>query len=596
MDYKKLTELVAQAKDGDEDAFNELYEEKKRSIMFETQKYLGNYPDVEDVAQEIGVFIFENLNKLKNPELFNAWLNKIIIGKCYKAVDKKEDWKKLMNIEDFHERVEDKNVNNLPDRALLSEEESALVMEIVDSLPPKYSTPLRFFVYEEMSQKEIAMVLGISMTTVSTRIQRARGKIVKEYAKRTQGKTKKVRAIATFPILQYAHNWQEKKWVMQEQVDRVAETVRRIIADLPTTTTAAGGAAMLLETTKMGMSAAAPAAHGLSFAAKVLLIVTTTTVITTSVVIGVTDPFASQAEKANQPSPYSSVELDDRDSTRFPDDRTDGELEIDESPNNNDGDLSKPGLDDTADSGGIDGTGQDGNDNENENIAVVPGGENRQSNNAEPVKTPVSGSVKLKNNTGAVIGSGNLLSSIKAEILNGNSVIASTTTNQAGEFAFSNLSISGAGNYVVRITLPQDLNVGATPDNPDGRKTIYLAPGQSVAGIVFYVNLNKSPDGSISLTGNDCDCGHVNPTRAVINDSSVIATTQSWQIIRQSDNTVIYSGTGAVITTELTALLDSKADGVYIISYIHRDESGNSAELKQKFLIDSGEITPHQYS
>lgn len=48
------------------------------------------------------------------------------------------------------------------------------VLEAVLSLPEKYRAPVHLYYYEGYSQGEIARILGLSLTAVQTRMQRAR--------------------------------------------------------------------------------------------------------------------------------------------------------------------------------------------------------------------------------------------------------------------------------------------------------------------------------------------------------------------------------------------------------------------------------------
>ena len=60
---------------------------------------------------------------------------------------------------------------------VFSQEEQGELYEKLMELPPKYRQVLYLYYYEELSIREIAGVLKISETAVSTRLQRARLKI-----------------------------------------------------------------------------------------------------------------------------------------------------------------------------------------------------------------------------------------------------------------------------------------------------------------------------------------------------------------------------------------------------------------------------------
>ena len=70
-------------------------------------------------------------------------------------------------------------VAGIYDRIHTEEESGRAVLEAVLSLPEKYRAPVHLYYYEGYSQKEIAEILGLRLTAVQTRMQRARA-ILKE--------------------------------------------------------------------------------------------------------------------------------------------------------------------------------------------------------------------------------------------------------------------------------------------------------------------------------------------------------------------------------------------------------------------------------
>ena len=51
------------------------------------------------------------------------------------------------------------------------------LFESVMSLPPKYSTVIYLFYYEDLKITEIAEILGVSQSTVKSRLVRSRNKL-----------------------------------------------------------------------------------------------------------------------------------------------------------------------------------------------------------------------------------------------------------------------------------------------------------------------------------------------------------------------------------------------------------------------------------
>ena len=69
------------------------------------------------------------------------------------------------------------SLESLPELPAFQREEERVLYQTVMSLPEKYRTVLDLFYYEELSVREIAALLHIEVSAVTTRLSRARGKL-----------------------------------------------------------------------------------------------------------------------------------------------------------------------------------------------------------------------------------------------------------------------------------------------------------------------------------------------------------------------------------------------------------------------------------
>lgn len=67
-------ELVLAARNGNQDAFGELAESCRRSILIEISRLLGNHDDAEDVVQEALLRAYRKLPTMKEPYNFGGWV------------------------------------------------------------------------------------------------------------------------------------------------------------------------------------------------------------------------------------------------------------------------------------------------------------------------------------------------------------------------------------------------------------------------------------------------------------------------------------------------------------------------------------------
>lgn len=185
---EKLTEWVIQLQQGDESAFQKIYDLLYQKAYYTALK-ISNYceADAQDIVQDTFMEIHRSIKKLQNPEYFKTWMIKILISKSsHKFRDNRDMFvepEKFAKMEGF---VEKRNYM-LPNDKLNNEEDKKILLSLVDQLKPKQKEVLLLQYFEQLSIKEIADVLEIPEGTVKTRIMYAKDQLkilVDEYEKK----------------------------------------------------------------------------------------------------------------------------------------------------------------------------------------------------------------------------------------------------------------------------------------------------------------------------------------------------------------------------------------------------------------------------
>ena len=126
---------------------------------------LMNDEDVSDAIQDTILACWEKIHTLKHRTYFRTWMTRILINKSYDIRGKQ---KMMVDIEECKE--------------LAIEEQSNLeLLEALSMLDEKYRVPITLFYCEGYRTPEIAEVMGISESTVRTRMQRAREQLAAYY-------------------------------------------------------------------------------------------------------------------------------------------------------------------------------------------------------------------------------------------------------------------------------------------------------------------------------------------------------------------------------------------------------------------------------
>ena len=170
------TELVKLAKAGNADAFTLLFQRYKRPVRGYLAGLVGNSEDADDLTQRAFLNAWDKLLTLHDESRFRPWIFTIGRNLAY-------DYKRLQarsasqSLESFKERNDPVNGINLEDETAVKE----LVKLALAELPPKYRDCLLLLIKGEFSHDEIAELLKISKTSVSTYICTARRQFRQAY-------------------------------------------------------------------------------------------------------------------------------------------------------------------------------------------------------------------------------------------------------------------------------------------------------------------------------------------------------------------------------------------------------------------------------
>ena len=166
--------LLAQAADGDEAAFQILYERYRDPIFRFAYRLLGSVEAAEDVAHDCF------LSLIKAPGRFDA--NKaslrtyIYSAARNQAAKRYNSFDREAPIDDLTEEPAAGDRHE-PMQRVLDDELASEVGRAIASLPPLQREALVLFEYEELSLAEIAAVVGVDANTVKARLFRAREKL-----------------------------------------------------------------------------------------------------------------------------------------------------------------------------------------------------------------------------------------------------------------------------------------------------------------------------------------------------------------------------------------------------------------------------------
>ena len=173
-----LTQWVAEAMKGDQEAIANLYQFSYQSIYLTIRSMLRTDEDaVLDLLQDSYIKAFQSLEQLDAPDKFVPWMKRIArnLTLDYLRKSKPVLFSELSDSEetDIHDIPEDAP-SALPENVVEQKDTARLLREILDSLPEGQRAVLAMHYYQDMSVKEIAGELGKSEGTVKAQLSTGR--------------------------------------------------------------------------------------------------------------------------------------------------------------------------------------------------------------------------------------------------------------------------------------------------------------------------------------------------------------------------------------------------------------------------------------
>lgn len=156
--------LVLRAKANDSDAFAQLYAMTYNKIYNYTRHYLQDDYLAQDALQEIYILALKNLNKLNDPTVFIAWLNRISFHVCYDMSQKQQ--RNQVSEPEVLEILEDDHPGSNPEASYQKKDETQRVNQALELLPFNEKQVLIMRFYNNMKLEEIAAAMDISRSSV----------------------------------------------------------------------------------------------------------------------------------------------------------------------------------------------------------------------------------------------------------------------------------------------------------------------------------------------------------------------------------------------------------------------------------------------
>ncbi|WP_299438337.1 RNA polymerase sigma factor [uncultured Aquimarina sp.] len=151
--------------------FEEIHETYWPKVYRQCMGYMNDHDAAKDIAQETFIKVWQQLPKFRNESSISTWIFRIAVNTCLRQLDKD---KKMPKSELPLEISEKKSINNEPQVQFLYQYISEL---------PEIERIIITLELEDLKQKEIAKIVGLSESNVRVKIHRIKEKLTRKFQK-----------------------------------------------------------------------------------------------------------------------------------------------------------------------------------------------------------------------------------------------------------------------------------------------------------------------------------------------------------------------------------------------------------------------------
>lgn len=145
-----------------------LYKFYASKMLTVCMRYASKREEAEDILQEGFITVFEKMHQFKMQGSFEGWVRRIMVNKSLEHLRKVS---RIYSMTVDIDYVEDRFISS---DDILNAISSKELLQMIQDLPPKYKMVFNLYVFEGMTHKEIAEMVGIAEGTSKSNLSDAR--------------------------------------------------------------------------------------------------------------------------------------------------------------------------------------------------------------------------------------------------------------------------------------------------------------------------------------------------------------------------------------------------------------------------------------
>ena len=156
-------DLITKARRGDVESYNLLISRWDRRIFNYLLRLVKDREDARDLAQDVFLKAYQNLNKLEDPTKFSPWLYRIAHNEAYSLLRKNRP----------ETEMGEERAQSIPGRRMLPIEVGLAVSTALSRLTEDQREAVVLKIYEGFKFEEMAEILECPVSTIKSRLYTA---------------------------------------------------------------------------------------------------------------------------------------------------------------------------------------------------------------------------------------------------------------------------------------------------------------------------------------------------------------------------------------------------------------------------------------
>jgi RNA polymerase sigma-70 factor (ECF subfamily) len=173
--------LVERVQSGDKSAFEPLMRRYEDKVFRLAVGMMKNRDDALDAVQDAFLSVYRKIGTFRRDSSFSTWLYRVALNAIYMKLRSQSRHGRTESLDELESILDPAKIRMVvpvrserADDSLLRKELAAQLREAVSALPEDYRIIFTLRDVEDLSNQEVADILGLTLAATKTRLHRAR--------------------------------------------------------------------------------------------------------------------------------------------------------------------------------------------------------------------------------------------------------------------------------------------------------------------------------------------------------------------------------------------------------------------------------------